>query len=55
MNTCTFEVEIPDWVKWITQDADGTWYGHEHKPIAGPLLQWISLGEECLIAIDIPA
>jgi len=32
MNTCTFEVPIPDWVNWIVQDADGEWYGWEDEP-----------------------
>ena len=24
--------EIPDWVCWIAQDADGTWWGYEVEP-----------------------
>lgn len=24
--------EIPDWVCWLAQDADGTWWGHEVEP-----------------------
>jgi len=25
-------IEIPDWVCWIAQDADGTWWGYEVEP-----------------------
>ena len=24
--------EIPDWVCWLAQDADGTWWGYEVEP-----------------------
>ena len=24
--------ELPDWVRWIAQDADGTWWGYEAEP-----------------------
>jgi len=24
---------IPSWVRWIAQDADGTWWGYEHEPL----------------------
>jgi hypothetical protein len=24
--------QIPDWVRWLAQDADGTWWGYEHEP-----------------------
>ena len=23
---------IPDWVNWLAQDADGTWWGFEVEP-----------------------
>ncbi|HDP88699.1 MAG TPA: hypothetical protein ENN42_01875 [Thioalkalivibrio sp.] len=23
---------VPDWVAWIAQDADGTWWGFEAEP-----------------------
>lgn len=23
---------IPDWVSWLAQDADGTWWGYEAEP-----------------------
>jgi hypothetical protein len=26
------ELEIPDWVGWLAQDADGTWWGYEAEP-----------------------
>lgn len=32
MNTCTFEVPIPDWVNWIAQDEDCRWHGYENEP-----------------------
>jgi hypothetical protein len=24
---------IPDWVNWLAQDADGTWWGYEVEPL----------------------
>lgn len=27
--------EIPDWVQWLAQDADGTWWGFEAEPNEG--------------------
>ena len=24
--------QLPAWVRWIAQDADGTWWGYEHEP-----------------------
>ena len=24
--------QLPDWVAWIAQDADGNWWGYEHEP-----------------------
>ena len=26
------EYSAPDWVAWIAQDADGTWWGFEDEP-----------------------
>ena len=23
----------PDWVRWLAQDADGTWWGYEVEPL----------------------
>lgn len=23
---------IPDWVRWLAQDADGSWWGYEAEP-----------------------
>ena len=28
----TFQKDIPDWVRWLAQDADGTWWGYEVEP-----------------------
>ncbi|MDH5178423.1 MAG: hypothetical protein OEZ39_04155 [Gammaproteobacteria bacterium] len=25
--------EIPDWVNWIAQDSDGSWWGYEVEPL----------------------
>ena len=25
--------ELPDWVSWIAQDADGVWWGYEVEPL----------------------
>jgi len=27
-----FEKVIPEWVYWLAQDADGTWWGYEVEP-----------------------
>ena len=27
--------EIPPWVHWLAQDADGTWWGFEAEPNEG--------------------
>ena len=27
-----YNFSIPDWVCWIAQDADGTWWGYEVEP-----------------------
>jgi len=24
---------LPDWVNWLAQDADGTWWGYEVEPL----------------------
>lgn len=24
---------LPDWVQWLAQDADGTWWGYEAEPL----------------------
>ena len=24
--------ELPDWVCWLAQDADGTWWGYQVEP-----------------------
>ena len=26
-------IEIPDWVCWLAQDADGCWWGYEVEPL----------------------
>ena len=26
-------LEIPDWVRWLAQDADGRWWGYEVEPL----------------------
>lgn len=26
---------LPGWVCWIAQDADGAWWGYEHSPNRG--------------------
>jgi len=25
--------EIPDWINWIAQDADGAWWGYSVEPL----------------------
>jgi len=27
-----FHKDIPDWIRWLAQDADGTWWGYEMEP-----------------------
>lgn len=29
--------EVPAWVSWIAQDADGTWWGFEVEPNLGDI------------------
>ena len=24
--------QLPDWVRWLAQDADGSWWAYEHEP-----------------------
>ena len=24
--------QLPNWVRWIAQDADGSWWAYEHEP-----------------------
>ena len=26
-------LEMPEWVQWIAQDADGVWWGYEVEPL----------------------
>ena len=32
MYTVHMSIEIPDWVHWLAQDADGQWWGYEAEP-----------------------
>lgn len=27
-----FDIEIPDWVAWLAQDKDGSWWGYSVEP-----------------------
>lgn len=27
------EVEVPEWVRWIAQDASGVWWGYSVEPL----------------------
>ena len=27
------DLEIPHWVNWLAQDADGTWWGYQVEPL----------------------
>ncbi len=40
-----FEVDIPDWVSWIAQDAGGVWYGYAGKPQKYPDGIWDNRGQ----------
>ena len=24
--------QLPSWMRWLAQDADGAWWGYEHEP-----------------------
>jgi len=24
--------QLPEWVCWVAQDSDGSWWGYEHEP-----------------------
>lgn len=24
---------LPDWVRWVAQDSDGTWWGYQAEPL----------------------
>jgi len=26
------QIDMPDWVSWLAQDADGKWWGYEVEP-----------------------
>lgn len=26
-------IKLPDWVLWVAQDADGTWWAYECEPL----------------------
>ena len=28
----TDSTQLPEWVRWIAQDADGAWWAYEHEP-----------------------
>lgn len=46
---------LPDWVHWLAQDADGTWWGFEVEPNQSHL-GWYEneLGRYIRLASDIP-
>ena len=27
---------LPDWARWLAQDASGDWWAYEHEPNEGP-------------------
>jgi hypothetical protein len=27
-------IPLPEWVEWVAQDPDGSWWGYEHEPLA---------------------
>lgn len=29
----TQDLTLPKWVKWLAQDADGSWWGFEQEPL----------------------
>jgi len=36
-----FDIKIPEWINWITQDKDGEWWGWAQKPIIDSIFsQW---------------
>ena len=35
MNPPWAPAELPEWIAWVGQDANGWWWGFEHEPNAG--------------------
>ena len=33
MSDITESLEIPEWVRWLAQDSDGTWWGYSVEPL----------------------
>jgi hypothetical protein len=27
------QLRLPDWVRWIAQDSDGSWWGYQTEPL----------------------
>jgi len=27
------KLDLPEWVRWVAQDADGVWWGYECEPL----------------------
>jgi hypothetical protein len=27
------KLDMPEWVRWVAQDADGAWWGYEVEPL----------------------
>lgn len=27
------KLDMPEWVRWVAQDADGAWWGYEAEPL----------------------
>jgi hypothetical protein len=38
------KVDIPSWVTYIAQDADGEWYGYRMKPVIDNDM-WLAIGK----------
>ncbi len=37
------ELPLPDWIKYLAQDDDGSWWGYEDMPVHGTHCRWTNL------------
>jgi len=39
------DIQIPDWARWVAQNADGEWVAFRKKPEPIPIYnEWITIG-----------
>lgn len=49
------EINMPHWVKWLAQDANGTWWGYQVEPLQNHI-GWYEneVGQNIKLAVDKP-